>query len=439
LATQDRADRSAVKQVEVHRGAHSFTPRRLSPSLTNRGLKAALTTAATVALVSTMIAVLPAAADPGDSGSTSSSSVVAPQPSTASEAKQAWLDAATKSEAANEALLQAQDAEKKAQQDVADAKVALTQATLNASTTQAAAVQAAAEYAAYRDDLADFASASFRGARFGQLAALLTAKTTTEYLDELASLNQVAGSTRILLDQAFAAKDAADAASDAADDAAEAATDAARKADEALAAATAATKKVTEQKADLEQQAETYHRLFSALSGQERAAAMRSQQAAWEQQALSAQAQQGSEDQISGQVRAAAEGSAESADTSAAIGEAGPKAQIAVKAALSTLGLPYRYGASGPNAYDCSGLTSWAWAQAGVSLPRTSAGQSTLPVVPLDQLRVGDLITYYSPVHHVAMYIGNGQIIHASTEGVPVYITSMYRGGPYPVGHRVNY
>jgi cell wall-associated NlpC family hydrolase len=74
-----------------------------------------------------------------------------------------------------------------------------------------------------------------------------------------------------------------------------------------------------------------------------------------------------------------------------------------------------------------------------VSLPRTSAGQASLPVVPLDQLRPGDLITYYSPVHHVALYIGNGQIIHASTEGVPVYITSMYRGGPYPVGHRVNY
>jgi hypothetical protein len=101
LATQDRADRSPVQQAEVHRGAHSFIPRRLSPSLTKRGLKAALTTAATVALVSTMIAVLPAAADPGDAGPTSSSSVVAPQPTNASEAKQAWLDASAKSEAAN--------------------------------------------------------------------------------------------------------------------------------------------------------------------------------------------------------------------------------------------------------------------------------------------------------------------------------------------------
>jgi cell wall-associated NlpC family hydrolase len=436
LATQDRADRSPVQQAEVHRGAHSFIPRRLSPSLTKRGLKAALTTAATVALVSTMIAVLPAAADPGDAGPTSSSSVVAPQPTNASEAKQAWLDASAKSEAANEALLQAEEAEKKAQQDVADAKVELTQANLDASTAQAAAVQAAAEYAVYRDDLAEFASASFRGARFGELAALLTAKTTNEYLDEIASLNQVAGSTRVLLNEAFAARDAADDASAAADDAAQAATAAARKADETLAAAKAATEKVTAQKADLEEQVDVYHRLFSALSGRERAAAMQSQQAAWEQQALTAAAQQGSENQISGRVAAESEGSAAS---SVAVDDADPKAQIVIKAALSTLGLPYRYGATGPNAYDCSGLTSWAWAQAGVSLPRTSSGQAGLPVVPLSELRPGDLITYYSPVHHVALYIGNGQIIHASTEGVPVYITSMYRGGPYPVGHRVNY
>ena len=76
---------------------------------------------------------------------------------------------------------------------------------------------------------------------------------------------------------------------------------------------------------------------------------------------------------------------------------------------------------------------------AGVTIPRTSGGQSQLPSVPLDQLQPGDLVTYYSPVHHVAMYIGNGQIIDASTESKPIFITSVYRGGPSPTGHRVNY
>ncbi len=292
MATQSRADRSLVKQVAARRGAHSFTSRRKSPTVTKRGLKAALTTAATVALVSTMIAVLPAAADPGNTGGgATSSSAVATQPTNAAEAKQAWLDAAAKSEAANESLLQAQDAEKKAKQDAADAKVALSQATLAASTAQAAAVQAAAQYAVYRDDLAQFASASFRGAQLGQLSALLTAESTADYLDEVSSLAQVAGSTKVLMTEAFAAKDAASAASAAADDAAAAATRAAKKADETLTAASKATEKVAQQKSDLDGQVEIYHRLFSSLSGRERAAAMQSQQAAWEQQALATEQQ----------------------------------------------------------------------------------------------------------------------------------------------------
>ena len=57
--------------------------------------------------------------------------------------------------------------------------------------------------------------------------------------------------------------------------------------------------------------------------------------------------------------------------------------------------------------------------------------------MPLSELQPGDLVTYYSPVSHVAMYIGNGQIIHASTSSKPVYITSVTGGGPNPTGHRV--
>jgi cell wall-associated NlpC family hydrolase len=113
-------------------------------------------------------------------------------------------------------------------------------------------------------------------------------------------------------------------------------------------------------------------------------------------------------------------------------------ARVAAAAARSKEGSPYVYRAAGPNAFDCSGLTYWAWAQAGVRIPRTSRGQAGLPSVPLSQLRPGDLVTYYSPVHHVAMYIGNGRVIHASTESRPVYITTVNRAGPNPSGHRVN-
>lgn len=402
---------------------------------------AALTAAATVGA---MALAVPAAADPGGSTPPNASAPVPVQPSTASEAKQAWLDAAANSEAANEALLTAQLHEKQAQQGVLDAKAALAEATLGASAAQANSVQAAAKYALYRSELAQFASASFRGARLGQLSALLTAGSTSDYLDEVSSLDQVAGSTKMLMFEALAARDAATSAAAKADAAQTAATTAAANADRALAGAKASTKAVADRKAKLDAQVEVYHRLFSALTGQERTAAMQAQQTAWEQQSQQAAQQQAAQQQVAGQVTGGTSGQSPAAGnafsgSSGATAAASPKAQIAVSAALSKLGLPYVYGAAGPNAFDCSGLTSWAWAQAGVGIPRTAAGQASLPVVPLDQLRPGDLITYYSPVHHVAMYIGNGQIVHASTEGVPIFITSIYRGGPYPVGHRVTY
>lgn len=94
------------------------------------------------------------------------------------------------------------------------------------------------------------------------------------------------------------------------------------------------------------------------------------------------------------------------------------RAGAAVSYAMSQVGDAYVYGASGPSAYDCSGLTMMAWAQAGVSLPHSSGGQmgSGAPVSQ-SQLQPGDLVFYYSPVSHVGMYIGNGMIVHAANPG----------------------
>jgi cell wall-associated NlpC family hydrolase len=112
-------------------------------------------------------------------------------------------------------------------------------------------------------------------------------------------------------------------------------------------------------------------------------------------------------------------------------------AQIAVSAAQSVLGTQYVWGSADPNVgFDCSGLTSWAWGQAGVYIPHSSAAQySSLPHVPLSQVQPGDLIFYYSPISHVAMYIGGGQIIHATHPGADgaVHTDPMYGYGS-PVG-----
>ncbi|QIJ64716.1 C40 family peptidase [Streptomyces sp. JB150] len=86
--------------------------------------------------------------------------------------------------------------------------------------------------------------------------------------------------------------------------------------------------------------------------------------------------------------------------------------------ALRQLGKPYEWGAEGPRTYDCSGLTSEAWAAAGVPVPRTSQEQwARLPRVPLTELRPGDLVIYHPDATHVALYAGDGQVVHAPRPG----------------------
>jgi cell wall-associated NlpC family hydrolase len=95
----------------------------------------------------------------------------------------------------------------------------------------------------------------------------------------------------------------------------------------------------------------------------------------------------------------------------------------AVDFALAQIGKPYAWGAVGPSSYDCSGLTSTAWAKAGHPIPRTSQAQwQGLTRVGLSSVRPGDLIIYYSDAHHVGMYIGGGQMVHAPRTGRDVTI-----------------
>lgn len=100
------------------------------------------------------------------------------------------------------------------------------------------------------------------------------------------------------------------------------------------------------------------------------------------------------------------------------------RAQTAVRAALSQLGVPYRYGMSSPGrAFDCSGLTTYAWGKAGVGLPRNSRRQyNALPKIPKQFAQPGDLIFTGSPIHHVGMYLGNGTMVHAPQTGDVVKI-----------------
>ena len=103
------------------------------------------------------------------------------------------------------------------------------------------------------------------------------------------------------------------------------------------------------------------------------------------------------------------------------------RAGIAIEAALGQQGVAYRYATSNPGvSFDCSGLTHYAWGQAGVYLPRNSRAQAAAtPHVPAAAAQPGDLIFYYSPISHVGIYLGGGQLVHAPNSGTVVKVASV--------------
>jgi cell wall-associated NlpC family hydrolase len=108
----------------------------------------------------------------------------------------------------------------------------------------------------------------------------------------------------------------------------------------------------------------------------------------------------------------------------------------AVRFARRQLGKPYRWGGSGPGSYDCSGLTLASWKRGGKSLPHSSRMQSsgTRRIGSRKKMRIGDLLFYGNPVHHVAIYVGNGKMIEAPGRGKRVRKVSAHRAGLRKIG-----
>jgi len=122
-----------------------------------------------------------------------------------------------------------------------------------------------------------------------------------------------------------------------------------------------------------------------------------------------------------------------------AVAAAAPAAvrTAAMQKALGKIGAKYRYGASGPNAFDCSGLVNWAYRSSGKSLPRTSRAMSHVGTpVSKSALQPGDLVFFYGGPSHVGIYIGNGKVVHASNPRHPVK-TADLRTMPFHSARRV--
>ncbi|OKI05175.1 hypothetical protein A6A06_11090 [Streptomyces sp. CB02923] len=117
---------------------------------------------------------------------------------------------------------------------------------------------------------------------------------------------------------------------------------------------------------------------------------------------------------------------------------ASQRGAAALSAAASKIGSPYVWGATGPSSFDCSGLTSWAYQQAGQSLPRTSQAQASAGtrIGSQSALKPGDLVLFYGDLHHIGLYAGNGQVLHAPKPGASVRYESI-NNMPFQYGVRV--
>jgi peptidoglycan DL-endopeptidase CwlO len=258
-----------------------------------------------------------------------------------------------------------------------------------AADADATADAAEATLTQYAPAIRAIAQNGYTGSTQSRVATFLGSESADDLVAQMTMLDLIADHTDGILAEASAAQTEAE----------QARTDA----DAAAAEAAAALSALHEQQAQVQAQADEYEADFTRLTAAEQAT-----------------------------VTAAVAGPVLEAPSAAVAAAAapGPAAATAVQTALAQMGDPYVWGASGPDGFDCSGLTSYAYAAAGIALPHSSGAQSQLgtPVSRAD-LMPGDIVYFYSPVSHVGIYIGDGKMVHARTFGQPVAVTSVDQAG----------
>jgi peptidoglycan DL-endopeptidase CwlO len=257
---------------------------------------------------------------------------------------------------------------------------------------QQAAEDAAAAAAAAHEALEVFApriraiaQSGFTGKTQSRVAAFLTSESAEELVQQMTTLDMIAAHTDTVVTEASVAQRAAEEAQ--------------AGADQAAAAARAGLEQLQAQQAELQQKVDAYQADFARLSATEQAAVTTA---------------------VAGRTIEAPR------DLPMPPGAAG----AAISTALAQVGDRYEHAAMGPDAFDCSGLTAYAYAAAGISLPHSSRAQSELGTqVSRAELEAGDLVFFYTPISHVGLYIGGGMMVHARTYGSPVAVTSVDQRG----------
>jgi cell wall-associated NlpC family hydrolase len=289
-------------------------------------------------------------------------------------------DRATSPEQAMQLVAEADHELEVVTEQLNEAKVVLERQQAAAAAAEQAAAEAQQRLDALDGQIRQLARSAYTGDTFSELDVMLTSGSAEEFMDQLGTLDAIAGHTNDLVTEISVVSQGAVVAKEAAD--------------KATAEAQAAVDSIAAQQEDLEKQIADYQRQYATLTAPQ-------------------------QEQVS---RAHA---GETVPVPSGVIAPSGAAQAAVDTALAQVGDPYVWGAGGPNAFDCSGLTQYAYSAAGVSLPHSSRSQAGMgQAVSRDQLQPGDLLFYYSPTSHVAMYVGNGQMVHASTAGKPVQVVS---------------
>ncbi|SEP01042.1 C40 family peptidase [Trujillonella endophytica] len=279
-----------------------------------------------------------------------------------------------------------------------------------AAEAAAAADQAQAQVAGAQQQVRGVARSAWTGQSGGSLQALLTSDSADEFVDRVSVLDMVADHQNGILAGAVATSEAAAAAR--------------ATADQAAALAQQTYDAVAGQQAALEAEIAEYRADFDRLSAAERQTALAAAAAAHAETAAS-------RDEREEPAPAAA------APSGPVVGGSGA-VQTVLDTAMAQRGKPYVWAAGGPRAFDCSGLTQYAFRAAGISLPHSSRLQAQMgQAVSRANLQPGDLVFFYSPVSHVGIYIGNGQMVHAPTSGDVVKVAPVDAMGGYAGARRI--
>jgi peptidoglycan DL-endopeptidase CwlO len=274
-----------------------------------------------------------------------------------------------------------------------------------------------------REELGTFAAAQYRtGAAAPDTASLLLADNPQDYFDQ----NQLMD--RLTSRQQQAVEDYATQQSEM--------TQRRQEASESLQSLTKTENTLKSSKADVQRKLAEARQLLSRLTTEEKArlaaierekreeAQRKAEELARQQQAAEEQRRQQQQAQ---QTPAPSTGAGTSTGTGSSAGTSTAKGEKALAFARSQTGKPYVWGASGPDSYDCSGLTQAAWKAAGVTLPRTTWDQVKIGTqVSVASAQPGDLVFFYDDISHVGLYLGDGMMIHAPKPGAYVREESIY-------------